>query len=94
MHDRPRARTEGVVSERIDGELVVYDAATQTAHCLSPQAASVWEHCDGDLSILEIADRLELPSESVEHALAALRECGLLDDGPVALDDAAASGRA
>jgi hypothetical protein len=94
MHDRPRARTEGVVSERIDGELVVYDAATQTAHCLSPEAASVWDRCGGDLSILEIADRLELPSESVEHALAALRECGLLDEGPVAVDDGAASGRA
>jgi hypothetical protein len=91
MHDRPRARTERVVSERIDGELVVYDAATQTAHCLSPEAGSVWEHCDGDLSILEIADRLELPPESVEHSLAALRECALLDEGPSALDDSAAS---
>ena len=43
---------------------------------------------------MEIADWLELPSESVEHALAALRECGLLDEGPVALDDRTASGRA
>jgi len=93
MHDRPRARTEGIVSERIDGELVVYDAATQTAHCLSAEAASVWEHCDGDLSIVEIAGRLELPSQSVERALAALGECGLLDEGPAALGDSAASQR-
>ena len=93
MHDRPRARTEGIVSERIDGELVVYDAATQTAHCLSAEAASVWEHCDGDLSTVEIADRLELPPESVERALGALSECALLDEGPAAFDASAASER-
>ncbi len=84
MRDRPKAKIEGVVTERIDDELVVYDGASQTAHCLSHEAASVWEHCDGSLSHHEIAERLARPTEAVERALSVLDEAGLLDAGPIA----------
>ena len=83
MRDRPRARTEGVVSERIDDEVVVYDQLSQTAHCLSSDAASVWEHCDGRKSPAQIARGLKRAPAEVERALDALRECGLLDEAPV-----------
>jgi hypothetical protein len=84
MHDRPKAKTEGVVSERIDDELVLYDQATQTAHCLSSRAALIWEHCDGRVSPAELAGRLALEPAAVRSALDALSERGLLDGGPVA----------
>ncbi len=83
MHDRPKARIDGVISERIDDELVIYDQRTQKAHCLSPEAAAVWEHCDGSLSAERIAQELALPPEVVARAVAALDEGGLLDGGPV-----------
>ncbi len=83
MHDRPKAKAQDVVSERIDDELVVYDQATQTAHCLSSEAALVWEHCDGRVSQSELARRLALAPAAVRRAVDALSECGLLDDAPV-----------
>ena len=82
MHDRPKARTEQLISERIDDELVIYDQLNHVAHCLSHDAVLVWEHCDGRLTETEIADRLTLSLEVVERAVAALDERGLLDEGP------------
>jgi hypothetical protein len=93
MDARPKARTDGVLSERIDDEVVVYDQMTQTAHCLSAEAASVWEQCHGDLSMAEIADRIAVSPEVVERAVDALHDCGLLDDGPGPVDDDKASDR-
>jgi len=83
MDHRPKARTEGVVSERIDAELVIYDQHSQRAHCLSADAVSVWERCDGNLSEAQIAHQLALSPAVVERAVTALHECGLLDDGPI-----------
>ena len=84
MHDRPKARTEQLISERIDDELVIYDQLNHVAHCLSHDAVLVWEHCDGLLTETEIAHRLTLSLEVVDRAVAALNERGLLDDGPAA----------
>ena len=82
MHDRPKARTEQLISERIDDELVIYDQLSHVAHCLSCEAVRVWEHCDGRLTEPEIAARLTVSLEVVERTVAALEERGLLDDGP------------
>lgn len=76
--DRPKARAEGLLSERVDGDLVIYDAASKTAHSLSPTAASVWDHCDGRSSQADIAVRLELPLELVEESVDELRAADLL----------------
>ncbi len=84
MHDRPKAKTDGVVSERIDNELVVYDGTSHTAHCLSSEAALVWEQCDGRASQGELAEQLALSAAAVERAVDALSECDLLDEGPAA----------
>jgi hypothetical protein len=84
MHDRPKARTEQLISERIDDELVIYDQLNHVAHCLSHDAVLVWEHCDGLLTETEIAHRLTLSLEVVDRAVAALDERDLLDDGPAA----------
>ena len=84
MHDRPKARTDQLISERIDDELVIFDQHNHVAHCLSHDAVRVWEHCDGRLTQTDIARRLTLSLDVVQRAIAALDERGLLDDGPVA----------
>jgi hypothetical protein len=81
MHDRPKARTEQLISERIGDELVIYDQRNNLAHCLSHDAVLVWEHCDGRLTEAEIALKLALAPEVVERAVAALEELCLLDEG-------------
>ncbi len=80
MHELPKARTDGVVTERVDGEIVVYDLDNQMGHCLTAVAASVWERCDGRGSPAEIAQALGRPAAGVKQALEELQACGLLDD--------------
>jgi hypothetical protein len=85
MLDRPQARSEGIIDERVDDDLVLYDRETHTAHSLSAAAAKVWEYCDGTLSAAEIGAQLELETALVEQALAELSESGLLVDAPANL---------
>lgn len=83
MHDRPMARTEGIFSEPVNGELVIYDALTQIGHALSPQAASVWKRCDGQTSRAEMSQDLALEPDTVDQTVHQLHDSGLLeDDGP------------
>src|SRR5436305_3952422 len=84
VNDRPVARIEGVVVERLDGEVVLYDQWTEMAHWLSADAASVWERCDGRLTHEEIARQLDLGRAVVEQAVEELDRLGLLDGSPVA----------
>jgi hypothetical protein len=84
MHDRPKARTEQLICERIDDELVIYDQVNHVAHCLSHEAVLVREYCDGRLTETEIARQLTLSLEVVQRAIAALDERGLLDEDPAA----------
>jgi hypothetical protein len=81
-HDLPKARTDGVISESVGDDLVVYDTNSQTAHALSETAASVWELCDGERSSKDIAKRLGLEPSMVAQALAELSDSSLLDGGP------------
>ena len=82
LHELPKARTEGVITETVDDEIVVYDLDSQVAHSLTAVAASVWERCDGHASPAEIANGLGLPAAAVQQALDELQGCNLLDDGP------------
>jgi hypothetical protein len=78
----PRARKDGLLEETVGEELLLYDQDSHTAHCLSPIAAGVWRHCDGEHDIAGLA-RLTGASESlVVAALYELREKGLLDAEP------------
>lgn len=82
MRDLPKAWTEGIISEPVDDELVVYDAATRMGHRWTPGAASVWALCDGRRSHAEIAQQLVLEATAVDQAVNELADCGLLEDGP------------
>jgi hypothetical protein len=60
----PRARQDGLLEEAVGEELLIYDQSSHTAHSLSPIAACVWRHCDGEHDIAELA-RLAGASENV-----------------------------
>lgn len=54
---KPRAEVENIVVQNMPDETLVYHKEHNTAHCLNKTAAAIWKHCDGTLTIAEIADR-------------------------------------
>ncbi len=54
----PKARSEGIITKEVDGELLIYDRARDQAHCLNETAAAVWRRCDGQSGAQEIAENL------------------------------------
>ena len=54
----PKARTDGLVVEELDDEVLVYDMDRDRAHCLNSTAALVWKLCDGRKNASEIAREL------------------------------------
>jgi Coenzyme PQQ synthesis protein D (PqqD). len=55
---RPLARSEEIITKRIDGELLVYNRLRDEAHCLNETAAAIWKCCDGRTTPNEIAGLL------------------------------------
>ena len=76
---KPQARESGLVIERLDDELLVYDLDRHKAHCLNSTAALVWKHCDGNTGVRGIATRLrketQIPIDD-EVVWVALRRLG------------------
>jgi len=85
-------RVDGLVSERVEKELLVYRQLTGETHALNEAAAVVFDLCDGAHTrtaiAAEVALRCGLPADEgiVDLALADLREAGLIaaadDDRP------------
>jgi hypothetical protein len=53
--DRPLARTEGLLTEDVDGEVLVYDQDREIVCRLNGSAALVWRSCNGERTVDEIA---------------------------------------
>jgi hypothetical protein len=74
----PRARQDSLLVDTVGEELLLYDQNSHTAHCLSPIAACVWRHCDGEHDVTELARVAEVRESLVTDALHELREKDLL----------------
>lgn len=74
----PRARRDGLLEETVGEELLLYDQKSHTAHCLSPIAACVWRHCDGEYDLAGLAQLVGASENLVAGALHELREKDLL----------------
>ena len=61
---RPRARTQGLLVQELDGEVLVYDRLRHKAHCLNQTAALVWHRCDGNTNADQIALLLSKKTDS------------------------------
>ena len=51
----PRARRNGVLSETVEDEMIVYDSDRARAHRLNRTAAIVWRHADGERTVADHA---------------------------------------
>jgi hypothetical protein len=74
----PRARQGGLLEEQVGQELLLYDREGHTAHCLSPIAACVWRHCDGEHDVTDLAKLAGASEDLVAGALHELHEKDLL----------------
>lgn len=78
-------RVEGLLIERVDGEVLVIKESTHEAHALNETAAIVFDLCDGSMSrtamAAEVARRTGLPADEsvVDLALTDLVEAGLVE---------------
>ncbi|HTD09988.1 MAG TPA: hypothetical protein VK680_13965 [Solirubrobacteraceae bacterium] len=78
----PRARQDGLLEEAVGEELLLYDRDSHIAHCLSPIAACVWRHCDGEHDLTGLAKLAGTSDSLVADALHELREKDLLAAEP------------
>ena len=88
--NKPVARKEGLVIERLPDEVLVYDTDRDRAHCLNETAAFVWQRCDGRTTTKEMARLLgkqvnaTVDEKVVWLALDQLGRNHLLDNRPTA----------
>ena len=54
----PAARKEGLIVQKLEEEVLVYDEQRHKAHCLNRTAALVWQQCDGRSTIAEVARKV------------------------------------
>jgi hypothetical protein len=79
----PLARSENLVVEELDGEVLIYDQVSNHAHCLGPAAAAVWRACDGKTKTGDLGEATGLDADTVKVALGELESKNLLDVGPM-----------
>jgi len=83
---KPRARVEGILSQEVDGEVVVYDKEHGRAHRLNKTSGIVWRHCDGSHDVSELATALKAEigdvanEDLVQLTLDQLASANLLDN--------------
>ena len=83
----PKSRTEDIVVQELDNEVLVFDLTTNKAVCLNETAAIVWKMSDGMKEISEIAQyirkklRKPVTDEFIWLAIDQLKEENLLVNG-------------
>ncbi len=78
----PRKRDDELVVEHTDAEVLVYDLRTNAAHHLDADAAMVWQACDGEHSLAEVASVTGLGVDAVARTVAQLGELDLVSLQP------------
>ena len=67
---KPVAKIDGLITQELADELLVYDERKHKAHCLNETAWKIWEECNGENSIAEISKRIsEKLNAPVDEAL-------------------------
>jgi hypothetical protein len=79
----PAVRPDGVSVEDLGDEILVYDRESDTAHCLTATAATIWRACAERLTLPELLANEPIDEPTVQRALDELREQELLAPGPL-----------
>jgi hypothetical protein len=77
---RPARRTDGLIVERLPGELLVYDQERDEAHCLHTESAAVFDLLDGTRTGGDVAALASLTEARVEEVLSELAARHLIED--------------
>lgn len=86
---RQLRRNPSVEEAPLQGEMMLFDAATSKFFVLNPSMAVAWKRCDGEHSLEDVASELaaefqgvtsERAAEDVAVAVDELRKLGLLLD--------------
>lgn len=79
-------KRKNAIGRQLSDEFLVYDRATNKAHCLNESAAEIWKLCDGKRTVADIVRVLQKDSESpvdeqmLWMALIKLEKAGLLQN--------------
>ena len=85
--NKPKARKNNIVVQKLGKETLVYDLNENRALCLNETSAIVWGMCDGRRTATEISDEMSkklktlIDEDLVNLALDQLNKDGLLEDG-------------
>src|ERR1700693_664817 len=65
---KPKARSNQILVEELVDEILIYDVERNQVHCLNGPAVRIWELCDGERTVGEIAKALntDLDPEAAE----------------------------
>src|SRR6476619_4393607 len=80
-HNYPKSRTDEIVVQELNGEVLVYDLRDNRAMCLNETSSAVWRACDGSNSVADIAARVG-NEDIVWLALSELKKEKLIDSVP------------
>jgi hypothetical protein len=75
----PKARTENIVVQNLNGETLIYNLKTNQAVCLNETAAKVFEACDGGTSFEQVRRKCNFTDDLIHLALDKLNAEGLLE---------------
>jgi Coenzyme PQQ synthesis protein D (PqqD) len=78
----PRRRPRGLLTEHLEGEVLLYVEPSHRAFCLNEAAAQIWESIDGARDVATIARDASLDAELVGSTLRDMGEAGLLEEAP------------
>lgn len=53
--NRPKTRSENIVVQELENEILIYDLMNDKAYCLNKTSAMIWQLCDGKNSVAEMS---------------------------------------
>lgn len=80
-HKKPLSRSQDLVVQELNGELLIYDLRDHRAFSLNETSSMVWKACDGENSVEEIGSKLG-NEDLVWLALDQLKNERLMDATP------------
>lgn len=74
----PNSRTENIVVQETNNELLIYDLVSNQAFCLNETSAIIFNACDGKTSVNELREQTKFSDDLILLALDELQKHNLL----------------
>lgn len=63
--NKPKTRNGNIVVQEIENEILIYDLKTNKAFCLNETSALIYQLCNGERSVAEIADTISIKLKTI-----------------------------